>query len=261
MARKKTPEPKAPPRAPEKLARPFAKALADVKLEAEAPAPNAPRAKVPSRAALPEAPPVAAGPARPVDPLAHHGYEDRAAFHQAFAGVRPLGGPNAKAAAARVDEATRSMRSKVAEDLAAADEAARARLDALVAGSVGFVVRRSTSDGLIEALRDDEREGVLRSITGPKVAPQASIDLHGMTGVEAERALARFVRARHERGERTLLIVHGKGLHSDGGVGVLEDHVIHCLTEGGAAPRVRGFVTAPERFGGKGAIIVRLVDR
>ena len=259
---KKTPKDKAqkPPKsAPEKLARPFATALADMKKALAAPKPAPPPPK-PAKAEKTAPPPPPPPSPKPVDPLGHHAYEDRAAFQQAFAGVRPLSRPHGPAPA-RITDEERSLRSKVAADLAAADEAARARLDALVAGSVGFVVRRNTSSGEVEGLREGERETVLRGITGPKVAPQGSIDLHGLHGPEAERELARFIRARHAKGERTLLVVHGKGRHSEGGVGVLADHVLRCLTEGGAAVYVRAFVTAPERFGGLGAIIVRLTDR
>lgn len=262
MPRKPRDEPKKKPgSAPEKLARPFAGALAELKAElkraAEAP-PEPPPPKAEARAA-PSSPRHASPVARPADPLGHHAYADRAAFQQAYAGVRPL---DARATETRapLPEAT-ALEDKVAADLAAADEAARARLDALVAGNVGFVIRRSTRDGEIEGVREGERESVLRTITGPRVVPQGTCDLHGHTGTEAERELARFVRSRHARGDRVLLVVHGKGLHSDGGLGVLEDHVVRCLTEGGAAPLVRAFVTAPERFGGRGALVVLLVER
>jgi DNA-nicking Smr family endonuclease len=271
--KRKKPEPETKPaRVPEKLARPFAGPLAEMKKNIAAAKENAakeaareaakPPAKKPPPAKQPPAkqPPRVEAPARPIDPLSGHAYEDRAAFHQAFAGVRPLHEKSRSPAPPKLDENERSLRAKVAADLAAADETARARLDALVAGNVGFVVRRNSSSGEIEGLRDGERDGVLRAITGPKVTPQGSIDLHGLTGPEAERELAKFVRARHARGDRTVLVVHGKGLHSDGGHGVLEDHALHCLTEGGGAIWVRAFVTAPERFGGRGALIVRLMD-
>jgi DNA-nicking Smr family endonuclease len=246
---------------PEKISRPFAGALAEMKKAMDAPKPVASPVAKASKAPAPLPPKAKAAPARPADPLGHHGYEDRAAFHQAFAGVRPLDARTKVKSETKLDETERVLRAQVAADLAAADESARARLDALVAGSVGFVVRRSTLDGEVEGLREGERESVLRTITGARVTPQGSIDLHGLTGLEAERTLARFVRERHARGDRIVLVVHGKGLHSDGGVGVLEDHVLKCLTEGGAAACVRAFVTAPERFGGRGALIVRLVER
>ena len=55
-----------------------------------------------------------------------------------------------------------------------------------------------------------------------------------------------------------LLVVHGKGLHSDGGVGVLGDVVVKTLTESAIAPRVLAFASAAPRLGGLGATVVRL---
>jgi DNA-nicking Smr family endonuclease len=58
-----------------------------------------------------------------------------------------------------------------------------------------------------------------------------------------------------------VLIIHGKGAHSEGGIGVLEEACVEALTKGGAAPFVEAFATAPARFGGRGAIVARLRDR
>ncbi len=80
-----------------------------------------------------------------------------------------------------------------------------------------------------------------------------------MRGDEAEREVARFVRAAQRRGVRRVCIVHGKGLHSDGGAGVLRERVLHALTEGGAAPVVMAFATAAHERGGTGALMVALV--
>jgi DNA-nicking Smr family endonuclease len=58
-----------------------------------------------------------------------------------------------------------------------------------------------------------------------------------------------------------VLIVHGRGQRSAGGVGVLPDVVLETLSRGGAAPVVRAFMSAPQRQGGAGAVVVFLVDR
>lgn len=44
----------------------------------------------------------------------------------------------------------------------------------------------------------------------------AALDLHGMTGAEAEAALAAFFNGARQRRCSKVLIVHGKGLHSQG---------------------------------------------
>src|SRR5690606_23518529 len=99
----------------------------------------------------------------------------------------------------------------------------------------------------------------LRDLRGGRSRPDAEIDLHGLRADEAEAEVVRFVRDRHRRGARIVRIVHGKGLHSDGGLGVLGDRALHALTEGGAAPFVLAFTSAAPEAGGTGALVVRLV--
>lgn len=64
--------------------------------------------------------------------------------------------------------------------------------------------------------------------------PQASLDLHGMTSEEADKALRSFVEEALSSGLEKIAIIHGKGLHSDGGVGVLRDVTLSVLDEMGA---------------------------
>jgi DNA-nicking Smr family endonuclease len=98
----------------------------------------------------------------------------------------------------------------------------------------------------------------MRSVTR-HVAPEGQLDLHGMRGDEVDRRLAGFVRSRYRKGDRELLIVHGKGIHSEDGMAVLGDRALKVLTDGGAAPFVLAFASAPQRLGGTGALVVRLV--
>ncbi|HAE21683.1 MAG TPA: DNA mismatch repair protein MutS [Spirochaetaceae bacterium] len=69
-----------------------------------------------------------------------------------------------------------------------------------------------------DALRDEEGESGLylsrRDIDAMPV--DAILDLHGKTATEAESALADFFNAARARSSRKLLIIHGKGLHSEG---------------------------------------------
>ncbi len=251
-------EPQAPlPRpAPEKLSRPFAEALRGVtpapKRAEPTPAKQPAAAPAPVRRAPAEAPPKP----RPGAPLGGYEYADRAAFQQAFAGVRPLGGtPRGR----RADRGGEAPAARGPNPLDAREEEARRRLDRLVAGEVRFEVSRD-EDGVVRGQRAGAHPSHARALVGA-VAPQASLDLHGLHGSEAEREVARFVRQHHLAGERVLLVVHGKGRHSSGEIGVLLDHAIHALTEGGAAPYVMAFRSAPERLGGVGALVVRLRDR
>lgn len=49
-----------------------------------------------------------------------------------------------------------------------------------------------------------------------ELRPQASLDLHGMTAREAEDAIGEFLRDAARRGLEKVLIIHGKGNHSEG---------------------------------------------
>ncbi|MFO7850305.1 MAG: Smr/MutS family protein [Spirochaetia bacterium] len=61
-----------------------------------------------------------------------------------------------------------------------------------------------------------------------KMAPQDTLDLHGMKGDEAEDKLRRFLDSARRRALRKVLIIHGKGNHSTG-VPVLKNIVVDYL--------------------------------
>jgi DNA-nicking Smr family endonuclease len=92
-----------------------------------------------------------------------------------------------------------------------------------------------------------------------------TIDLHGMRQVEAHAALSRFIHARSARGDRTLLVITGKGLkklEDDAAViierGVLRAMLPMWLSQPDLAPMVSGWDLAAQGHGGDGAFYVRL---
>ncbi|MDQ3034536.1 MAG: Smr/MutS family endonuclease, partial [Myxococcota bacterium] len=113
----------------------------------------------------------------------------------------------------------------------------------------------------IEGLRRDAKPAVLDSLRRATVGADATLDLHSVRAAIAADRVSRYVREAQRGGHRRVLIVHGKGLHSENGQGVLADVVVTALTEGGAAPLVLAFVTAPVALGGAGALLVELVRR
>jgi DNA-nicking Smr family endonuclease len=65
--------------------------------------------------------------------------------------------------------------------------------------------------------------------------PDASLDLHGLTRDEAWLALDNFFRAGQQQGFDKLLIVHGKGNHSEGDAVLkrtVRDFIEHCAFAG-----------------------------
>lgn len=104
-----------------------------------------------------------------------------------------------------------------------------------------------------------------------KVAPDATIDLHGMTQAQAHARLVAFVRRAHEHEYRCVLVVTGKGSpnaqRDDGAgfvmserskAGVLRTMVPRWLEEEGLRALVVGVHAAHQRHGGAGAIYVYL---
>lgn len=91
------------------------------------------------------------------------------------------------------------------------------------------------------------------------------IDLHGMTQAEARDALRHFIGARAARGDRTLLVITGKGAKTDNDYiaamterGILRTMLPIWLSEPGLAHLISGWSIAARGHGGEGAWYVRL---
>ncbi|HEX7479227.1 MAG TPA: Smr/MutS family protein [Polyangiales bacterium] len=173
-------------------------------------------------------------------------------LNDAYAGARPIGDKTAR----RRPVALASERRAVLAQDHSDELAARARLDALVAGGVRFNVQRD--EGFVHGLRADASPKLLARLAGKGFVAEATLDLHGRRAAEVARLVSEFVRSSHRSGARSLLIITGKGLHSEGGAGVLGLAVADALVQGGAAPLVQAFASAHVNRGGSGAIAVLL---
>jgi DNA-nicking Smr family endonuclease len=97
-----------------------------------------------------------------------------------------------------------------------------------------------------------------------RIAPEARLDLHGMTSDHAHAALISFIGSAHAQGLRLVLVITGKGRPSDHwaagsqGHGILRHSLPHWLN----APPVKGRIlevsSAHRRHGGGGAFYVYL---
>lgn len=88
-----------------------------------------------------------------------------------------------------------------------------------------------------------------------KIKPQEILDLHGFTATEAETKIIAFLEKSKRLGCLKVQIIHGKGLHSKDGEGVLSAVVYKTLQ---ACPIVGKTGTPKERYGGSGATWVIL---
>jgi DNA-nicking Smr family endonuclease len=172
-------------------------------------------------------------------------------LNDAYAGARPLSRKAAQSAPA--PPAARAQR---VDGDRAAEAAARARLAALVAGGVRFKITHD--DQFVQVWRADASPKLISRLTAQAFTPEATLDLHGERAAKVADVVASFVRGHHRRGVRQILIIAGKGLHSENGKGVLREAVVDALTQGFAAPLVLAFATAHANRGGSGALAVLL---
>ena len=90
-----------------------------------------------------------------------------------------------------------------------------------------------------------------------KMPIEGRIDLHGLTQDQAKAQLEAFVAAAACRGQRTLLVITGKGKNI-GGQGVLRRRVPEWLGQGDLGRQVLAFSYAHRRDGDQGALYVLL---
>jgi DNA-nicking Smr family endonuclease len=236
-----------PPKVPDRISSPFKDALGPLKKQLEEAAKKAEEDK---KAAKNKPLP----PPRPVSRKAQKQLSDDAvALSLAMQGVKPLAADRP----GRVATTTPKVETRTAKVVPfgrSAEDEARARLDALVAQDVSFRIEREGE--WVRAVREGAQPRAARELARRTRASE-TLDLHGMNQREAHAALIAFVRRSHKRGLTVLCVIHGKGQHSEDGLGVLRDVVIGVLT-GAVATLVFAFASAPEALGGTGALLIEL---
>ncbi|MBL9038195.1 MAG: Smr/MutS family protein [Archangium sp.] len=128
------------------------------------------------------------------------------------------------------------------------------RLAESVTSTGAFTVE--SSGELIEAWRRDFDVRVVKKLKAGAFHRDVEIDLHGLTRDEALRALASAIQRSRVAGHRCLLIVTGRGLHSESGEAVLKNAVVSALTSN--SRDVLAFTSAKPEDGGAGAIYTLL---
>jgi DNA-nicking Smr family endonuclease len=89
-----------------------------------------------------------------------------------------------------------------------------------------------------------------------KVRAEATLDLHGEQVAPAVARLQAFLLESRGLGRRCVLVIHGKGTHSDHGA-PLREGVLHALL-GSLSGLVHAFASAARADGGDGATYVVL---
>lgn len=244
-------KPKPPPAATTSLGALFKAASLDKLAKSPAPARSKPTPSGSQARSASAAAPLPPAPPPPKPPPAPTSAAELRLLNDAYEGARPLGRKSAR----HVNIRPNPLRMTEAER--AEEAAARKRLAALVSGGVHFKVRRE--DEFVEAWRSEGSNKLVMRLSSKGFLPEATLDLHGERVARVSDVVANFVRMHHRRGARHLLIIVGKGLHSEDGVGVLLPALIDALVQGLAAPLVRAFASAHAVHGGTGAVAVLLI--
>jgi DNA-nicking Smr family endonuclease len=180
-------------------------------------------------------------------------------LHRLLAGVTPLDrSKGSRVPRQKVEpSAAVEQRAKHGAEMARQErEAVHEHLRALVEGRARFEV---ADDGLhVEGRRVDVPPDVLRKLRRGTFPLDARLDLHGLSVDAARAKLDGFLRATRGRGERCVLVIHGKGEHSPQGLGVLRGEIAAWLSQAPPSEHVAAFATAREADGGEGAVYVLL---
>lgn len=183
--------------------------------------------------------------------------DDDLDFHRMMSGVTPLSSDKTRVpvhnevragnAKARAAEAKAKVRAET--------DAVLDHLHRLVDDVARFEV---IDDGRrVEGRRVDTPPNVVRTLRRGLLPIDARLDLHGFTASEARDKLLDFLRDTRARGERCVLVIHGKGERVPG-AGVLRGEIGAWLSQGRAREHVAAFATATNEDGGEGAVYVAL---
>ncbi len=173
--------------------------------------------------------------------------DEKLLFQEAFRDVRPLSGPR-HAPPACEPGLIRTIVSEDAEVLA--------ELSDLIAGQGEFDI--TETEEYVEGARAGLDPRLIVRLRRGEFPVEAHLDLHGMTQPDSRQALSEFIQESVRKGQRTVLVVPGRGLGSPGGRPVLKHAAIHWLSHGMLSAYVLGFVTARPTDGGAGALYVLL---
>jgi DNA-nicking Smr family endonuclease len=184
--------------------------------------------------------------------------DEEVLLHRLFAGVEPLDRTRGRIPKQRLERSAAAERAATrGPDQARAEaDAVHEHLRALVEGGARFEV---ADDGRrVEGRRIDVSMVALRRLRRGLLPIDGRLDMHGMMLQEARAQLELFLRTMRARGERCVLVIHGKGEHSPNGSGVLRGEISAWLSQGSSSEHVAAFASAQARDGGEGAVYVLL---
>ena len=196
----------------------------------------------------------AVGTKEPEKPVARPAADDpeaeRECFLRAMEGIRPVSGPQREEGRGAPPPAGSAPKT--------GGEGAVEGMKALIASGRGFVV--ADTPEYIEGTGYRVSPKMAERLHRGEFSIQAHIDLHGMGVEEARIAFEDFLRDSVIRNRRSLLVIHGRGLSSQGEP-VLKAKVTEWLTRGPWRKWVIAYSSARLCDGGAGATYLLLRTR
>jgi len=187
-------------------------------------------------------------PAR--QPEAQDPEADREFFRQAMEGTRPMAGSNREEGKGKPVTAGPLPKS--------GGEEALEGMKALISSGRGFVV--ADTPEYIEGTGYRVDPKMAERLHRGEFSIQAHIDLHGLGAEEARIAFEDFLRESVIRNRRSLLVLHGRGLSSQGEP-ILKARLTEWLTRGPWRKWVAAYASARLQDGGAGGTYVLLRGR
>jgi len=183
-------------------------------------------------------------------PEVHDPDADREFFRQAMEGTRPMSGSNREESKGKPAPAVPVLKS--------GGEEALEGMKALIASGRGFVV--ADTPEYIEGTGYRVDPKMAERLHRGEFSIQAHIDLHGLGAEEARIAFEDFLRESVIRNRRSLLVIHGRGLSSQGEP-ILKARLTEWLTRGPWRKWVIAYSSARLCDGGAGATCILLRTR
>lgn len=193
--------------------------------------------------------PQAGAPARIAAPVAPPPPDDASAFATAMSGVRPL---QTEIKRARPAPPSIEPQPRALDD----DSAALLELSEFVAGNGLFDI--VDGDEHIEGGTPGLDPRIMRRLRQGEYSVASHLDLHGLTRDEARARLEQFVGESRRRGQRCVLVVHGRGLHSKDQRPVLKEALVAWFGRASLRKQILAFCSARPYDGGTGALYVLL---
>lgn len=152
----------------------------------------------------------------------------------------------------------KAVMASIQESVKKQEQEALEILKGLVRGTSHFDI--TTTGEYLEGHAIPVDPATMRKLKSGELTIEGHLDLHGHTKLSAEQALQNFILNANALGQRTVLIIHGRGLKSSQGP-VLKELLIRWLTTGALSHLVLAFTSARPCDGGTGALYVLLKRR